>query len=66
MEWKIPLAVDRMTDKLNFTFNGPLEARERGHIINMTNQLKSILLEVKAKAQDIKVCQQDVVKIYHR
>ena len=42
-------AQKRVSDDNNFTFHGPLMANEAGHIANLTNQLKTVLLELRTR-----------------
>ena len=47
MSDKIADAKDRMTEYNNFTFEGDSAALEAGHVLNMVNQLNTVLFEIR-------------------
>ena len=47
MSDKIADAKDRMTKYNNFTFKGDSAALEAGHVLNMVNQLNTVLFEIR-------------------
>ena len=47
MSDKIADAKDRMTEYNNFTFKGDSAALEVGHVLNMVNQLNTVLFEIR-------------------
>lgn len=47
MSHKIADAKDRMTEYNNFTFEGDSAALEVGHVLNMVNQLNTVLFEIR-------------------
>ena len=42
-------AQERVSEENNFQFDGPEMANEAGHIANLTNQLKTVLLELRTR-----------------
>ena len=42
-------AQERVSEDNNFQFDGPLMANEAGHIANLTNQLRTVLLELRTR-----------------
>ena len=49
MSDEIADAKDRMTEYNNFTFKGDNAALEAGHVLNMVNQLNTVLVEIRKK-----------------
>ena len=47
MSDKIDDAKDRMTEYNNFTFEGDSAALEAGHVLNLVNQLNTVLFEIR-------------------
>ena len=47
MSDKIADAKDRMTEYNNFTFKGDSAALEAGHVLNMVNQLNTVLFDIR-------------------
>ena len=50
MERQITAAKIRMTDEMKFTFLGRNAANEAGHVANMSNQLRTVLFDIRTMA----------------
>ena len=59
MEEMIVQSQKNMSEEMNFTFFGEQAANQAGHVANMTNQLRTVLFDVRVEAMAFQVRSQN-------